>query len=277
VDALSEGTEQAALLERVVAVAEQAAREILRVYDRPVVATGKADGSPLTAADIAANEAISLGLRAFSEFPVVSEESPRVHHTESACWPAYWLVDPLDGTREFIDRNGEFTVNIALIRSGRPVLGVVSAPALGLTYQAASGRGAFLAGWDAPPRAIRTCVGTGAMRVAVSRSHGGDALPGFLAGLGHAQPVPMGSSLKICLVAEGKADLYPRLGPTSEWDIAAAHCILTEAGGLLTDVFGKPIRYNKEDIINPWFLAAASTDVHSKALAAMRLMGSNAG
>jgi 3'(2'), 5'-bisphosphate nucleotidase len=276
VDALSEETEQAALLERVVAVAEYAAREILRVYEGPVVTIGKADGSPLTAADIAANDVISRGLRAFSEWPIVSEESPRPPQTERASWPAYWLVDPLDGTREFIDRNGEFTVNIALIRSGQPVLGVVSAPALGLTYQAASGQGAFVARSDAA-RAIRTCEGMGAMRVAVSRSHGGDALPGFLAGLGPTLTVPMGSSLKICLVAEGAADLYPRLGPTSEWDIAAAHCILTEAGGLLTDVFGKPIRYNKEDIINPWFLAAASTDVHSKALAAMRLTGSNAG
>jgi 3'(2'), 5'-bisphosphate nucleotidase len=258
-------SEPAELAAGVVAIAQAAARRIMEIYDGPVTATQKADGSPLTQADLAAQEEIVSGLAALLPLPVHSEEAP-VTAAERRTWPSYWLVDPLDGTREFIERNGEFTVNIALMNERRPVLGVVCAPALDLTYWATLGGGAYVRRGGGPAVVAKTRIPEGPLRVAVSRSHGGDALPAFLERLGPSEPVPMGSSLKICLVADGTADLYPRLGPTSEWDIAAAHIVLTEAGGTLTSVDGSPLEYNKEDVLNPWFLAAGSTHVQGVAV-----------
>lgn len=248
-------------------VAWYAASRIMQSYLLPASATEKADGSPLTAADAAAHEAIAAGLAAFSALPVVSEEGAAAH--PGGAGASYWLVDPLDGTREFLDRNGEFTVNIALIEDGQPVLGVVVAPALGTAYWAARGEGAFVARDGGGPEPIETVEGSSPLRVAVSRSHSGDALPGFLSKLGPHTTVSMGSSLKLCLVAEGRADLYPRLGTTSEWDIAAADCILAEAGGILTAIDGSLLAYGKADVRNPWFLASGSVAVHRAARAAI--------
>jgi 3'(2'), 5'-bisphosphate nucleotidase len=183
-------------------------------------------------------------------------------------WPELWLVDPLDGTREFIGRNGEFTVNVALIRAHRPVLGVVAAPALGLTYYATLGHGAYRARDGRSPQPIRVRPAADPLVVVGSRSHRGDSLDGLLAKLGPHELRPMGSALKFCLVAEGSADFYPRLGPTSEWDTAAAQAVLETAGGAVTTLDGQPLRYNERDtLLNPHFLAFGDRSRHWPALA----------
>ena len=246
----------AALLPAVIDIARRAADAILEVYDGDFAVEHKDDRSPLTAADRAAHGVIVAGLEALTpQWPVLSEESVAVPYAQRREWQRYWLVDPLDGTREFVKRNGEFTVNIALIDAGRPVLGVVQVPVRGEVYAAAEGVGAFhLAAGER--RALRVAdYRGGPLRVVASRSHGSPELAQLLAALpGHAI-VSIGSSLKICLVAAGEADFYPRHGPTSEWDTAAAQCVLEQAGGRLTDFDLRPLRYNKESILNVPFLA----------------------
>jgi len=250
--------EAAALLEPVTEIARRAGREILKIYDTEFVVDEKADTSPLTAADLAAHKAIKAGLEALTpELPVLSEEATRATpFEERARWTTYWLVDPLDGTREFVKRNGEFTVNIALIHEHRPVLGVVHVPVKGLDYFGTTDDGAFRRNGEAKPAPIQVAaLGDGPVRVVGSRSHRGDSLAAFLERLGEHELVAMGSSLKFCLVAEGKADVYPRLGPTSEWDTAAAQAVVEAAGGHVVDSKGKPMLYNtKADILNPHFL-----------------------
>jgi 3'(2'), 5'-bisphosphate nucleotidase len=258
----------ATLVKEVAKIAEAAAERVMAIYRSTFEVTEKSDGTPLSAADLAAQDAIVSGLRQLSAFPIVSEETGLSPYAERRSWPTFWLVDPLDGTREFVGGNGEFTLNIALIHEHRPILGVVCAPALGLSYSAARGDGALVRRDDGVAERIAVRNAAGPMRVMVSRSHGGQDLPGFLLRLGPHQAIPMGSSLKICLVAEGAADLYPRLGSTSEWDIAAADCILQEAGGTLTDVHGNQVSYNKENILNPWFFAAGSERVREAAVEA---------
>jgi len=244
-------------LDDVRALAKQAGEKILEVYNTEFAVEEKDDKSPLTAADMASNAAIVAGLRALTpDIPVLTEESASIPYTERAAWRTYWLIDPLDGTKEFIKRNGEFTVNIALIDEGVPVLGVVHVPVSGVTYAACEGQGAVKAvpGEGDKPIHVRTLT-DGPVAVVGSRSHQGDSLKAFLAKLGEHEIVSMGSSLKICLVAEGAADVYPRLGLTSEWDTAAAHCVVTEAGGSLTDLEMQPLRYNtKDSLLNPFFL-----------------------
>ena len=235
------------MLEDVVAIARRAGTAITEVYGRTDVGeTTKSDASPLTDADLAANAVIveelgGLGL----SYPILSEESRAIPHTEREGWHRYWIVDPLDGTREFLKRNGEFTVNIALVEGGVPVLGVVVAPALGVAYWGARGAGAYRARDNAK-----------AMRVVASRSHAGPLLPHFLERLPTHELVSIGSSLKLCLVADGSAHLYPRFGPTSEWDVGAADAIVREAGGSVCALDGIPLRYNKADVLNPWFVVA---------------------
>jgi 3'(2'), 5'-bisphosphate nucleotidase len=250
-------------LDVVAGIAREAGEAIMRVYAQGIEVQHKQDESPLTQADIAAHHVIESGLAALvPELPVLSEESAAIPFETRRHWHEYWLVDPLDGTREFIKRNGEFTVNIALIRDHRPVLGVVYAPALDLMFFAIHGGGAFRQLGNAAPVQVRVRPYDPArLTVAGSRSHADDALSRFLQRLGPHILVSMGSSLKICLVAEGKADIYPRLGPTSEWDTAAAQCILEEAGGKLIGLNGAPFRYNlKESLLNPHFLAVGSCD-----------------
>lgn len=252
------------LLEEVVVIACSAGNEIMAVYEHGcegLSVTQKADQSPLTVADERAHHLIAVRLAALSpSLPLLSEEDVG-SFSEPDPQGRYWLVDPLDGTKEFIKHNGEFTVNIALIETGRPVLGVVHAPALGVTYLAAEGFGAFrqVQGEDRWPIAVARHVPGSAWRVVGSRSHAGDSLLAYLAGLGEYELLPMGSSLKFCLVAEGKADLYPRLGPTSLWDTAAAQCVVEQAGGSVRTLEGRPLGYaNTGQLINPHFVVAGS-------------------
>jgi 3'(2'), 5'-bisphosphate nucleotidase len=239
------------------ALAKQAGDKILQIYNTEFAVQEKDDKSPLTAADMASHTAIVAGLKTLTpEIPVLSEESATIPFAERSAWATYWLIDPLDGTKEFIKRNGEFTVNIALIHKGVPVLGVVHVPVSGVTYAACEGQGAVKETPGTGVQAIHVrALGDGPVAVVGSRSHQGDSLKAFLAKLGDHEIVSMGSSLKICLVAEGAADVYPRLGPTSEWDTAAAHCVVNQAGGSLTDLEMRPLRYNtKESLLNPFFL-----------------------
>jgi len=254
----TENDELAGLLEPVAALALKAGNEILAVYNSEEFSIQeKDDKSPLTAADLASHHAIVDGLTALTaDIPVLSEESASLPFSERSSWQRYWLVDPLDGTREFIKRNGEFTVNIALIDAGVPVLSVVHVPVSGVSYLACKGQGAFKQepGGERQPITVRK-LADGPLMVVGSRSHRGDSLISFLEKLGEHDMVGMGSSLKLCLVAEGAADIYPRLGPTSEWDTAAAQCVVEQAGGFVTDTEMKPLRYNtKDSLLNPFFL-----------------------
>jgi 3'(2'), 5'-bisphosphate nucleotidase len=243
----------------VAAIARAAGREILEVYAQEGSApTLKADASPLTAADLRSHRLIVSALAALTPgVPVLSEEAARPPYAERACWARYWLVDPLDGTREFLSRNGEFTVNIALIEAHAPVLGVVHVPVSDTTYRGFPGEGAWRQVGDAPARPVRVAArAADPVRVVGSRSHRGDSLEGFLARLGAHALREAGSSLKLCMIAEGAADVYPRLGPTSEWDTAAAHAVVVAAGGTVVQLDGEPLRYNTRDsLLNPSFVA----------------------
>lgn len=247
------------LLSRLCAIAREAGDAILAVYHSDFSVQHKADDSPLTAADLAAQKVILRGLAALDEvLPVVSEEACAAQWAERQSWPRYWLVDPLDGTREFVKRNGEFTVNIALIDGHESVMGVVLAPVTGDLYAAERGRGAWRGGSGSDCwQALHTRALTTPAVVAGSRWHGDStrALLYQLVGEGY-EHLPLGSSLKFCLLARGAADAYLRLGPTSEWDTGAAHCVLREAGGEVMDLRGRPLRYNcGESLLNPEFLA----------------------
>ena len=239
-------------------LAEAAGLETLRIYEGEADVTLKQDGSPVTAADAAAEAVILPALRALTpDIPVVSEEEAAAGLAPDSVGRRFWLVDPLDGTKEFIKRNGEFTVNIALIEDGVPVLGVVHVPVTGETYAAAGPGSATLsvAGGAPRPIAIRQRPAAGATIVA-SRSHGDEsALEAFLGDTIVAERRPAGSSVKFCLVARGDADLYPRLGPTMEWDTAAGHAVLLGAGGTVTTLDGAPLGYGKPQYRNPHFVA----------------------
>ncbi len=253
-----------ALLGPAIEVAKQAGRRIMEIYESGFSVEHKDDQTPLTEADTAAHLIIDAGLAALTpNTPILTEESASVPFAERSLWQRYWLVDPLDGTREFIKRNGEFTVNIALIEQHEPVLGIVYAPVLGVYYYACRGQGAFKRDAMNEPTRIHVRPWHGGRPViAGSRSHRGGSLDTFLANLGDYELIPMGSALKSCLVAEGKADIYPRLGPTSEWDTAAAQCVVEEAGGHITDTAMQPLRYNtKDSLLNPHFFAFGSGGV----------------
>ena len=251
-------------LTAIVALAKQAGQAILREYDRAGTDfISKPGGSPLTRADLASHHLILAGLQALTPaLPVLSEESAALPYEQRRQWRAYWLVDPLDGTKEFLKRNGEFTVNIALVEEGAPVLGVIYAPALDLTYFALRSEGAFRQGPDEKPVAIAVQNHRDAkLKVVASRSHSTDGLNGDLHRLGEHEYVKMGSSLKFCAVADGTAHLYLRRGPTMEWDTAAGQCIVEAAGGMVTDLQGKTLSYNKPNLLNPAFLATSIPDV----------------
>lgn len=254
---MTDDTKLATLLPAIRQLALEAGARILAVYNREFNITQKGDRSPLTEADVAAHNTIVAGLENITpDWPVLSEESSKIPFGERSSWGRYWLVDPLDGTREFIKRNGEFTVNIALIDHHRPIMGIIYVPVSRIFYYAYLGGGAYKQQDEAAPSTIRTSkYGGGKVIVAGSRSHRGDSLDGFLARIGDHEIISMGSSLKSCLVAEGRADIYPRFGPTSEWDTAAAQAIVEEAGGRLTDLAMQPLLYNtKESLLNPFFL-----------------------
>nr|VFJ56188.1 MAG: 3'(2'), 5'-bisphosphate nucleotidase [Candidatus Kentron sp. FM]VFJ59027.1 MAG: 3'(2'), 5'-bisphosphate nucleotidase [Candidatus Kentron sp. FM]VFK11935.1 MAG: 3'(2'), 5'-bisphosphate nucleotidase [Candidatus Kentron sp. FM] len=245
-------------------IARTAGDAILAIYTRDFSVYEKSDASPLTEADLASHRVIMRELGTLKpELPILSEESADIPYDERSRWQTYWLVDPLDGTREFVKRNSEFTVNIALIHDGRPILGVVYVPVQGRTYFAARGLGAYRQDGSGQDGIVAIRVRTraeGPLKILGSRSHSSRLLDEYLAkaapDIGEYELVTKGSSLKFCLVAEGAADLYPRFGPTSEWDTAAAHAIVLEAGGEVTDMNLDELVYNrKESLLNPFFFA----------------------
>lgn len=246
--------------EAIAEIAVDAGKAILDVYGKDFEVSHKDDASPLTQADLASHRIICDALAHLTpDIPVLSEESSDLDYDTRADWSQYWLVDPLDGTKEFINRNGEFTVNIALVRSHEPILGVVHVPVTGVTYTGLVGK--WASKHDADGRMEHISVRTPCADPVVvvgSRSHANPRLLEYLAKLGPYELVSMGSSLKFCLVAEGKADFYPRLGPTSEWDTGAAHAVVMAAGGKIVTLEGKPLRYNtKKSLLNPEFLVIA--------------------
>jgi len=244
------------MLDRVLAIALEAGEKILEIYESEIAVTHKDDDSPLTQADLAAHHHIVAGLRALTpDIPVLSEEAADIPYETRRQWTRYWLVDPLDGTKEFIKRNGEFTVNIALVDDGAPVLGVVHGPVLRRSWIAAQGLGAWRLE-DGQKHAIRTRKVPALPALVVSKSHRDAALDAFLARMPEHEAVSRGSSLKFCLVADGVADLYPRTGPTSEWDTAAGQCVAEQAGAQVLVMPGlQPLRYNqKESLLNPLFV-----------------------
>lgn len=253
--------DKATVIRDLLLLAREAGAAILKVYSLgEVKTTYKEGGSPLTEADSAANDIIVAGLENLaSGVPVLSEETRAEPYEVRRNWKSFWLVDPLDGTKEFINRNGEFTVNIALIEDGAPVLGLVYAPVLDVAYYGIKGEGAFKAASGSAPEPIKTAgYSGGKVRIVASRSHRGEALEAFIEKAGESECLSMGSSLKLCLVAEGRAHLYPRFGPTMEWDTAAAQAVVEAAGGSVTDLEGRPLKYNKDDLTNPFFMVSGS-------------------
>jgi 3'(2'), 5'-bisphosphate nucleotidase len=249
-------------LPEVTRIAREAGETILHIYNATEVQVDfKADNSPLTQADVASHQHIVARLQALTpNIPVLSEESQDIAASTRQGWPTFWLVDPLDGTKEFVQRNGEFTVNIALISQHRPVLGVVHVPVLAQTYWAAEGHGAFKATGEGIFQLHANRTLSQPLRVVASRSHAGPETEAFLDNLRHdyaLEVVSKGSSLKFCLVAEGNADLYPRLGPTMEWDTGAAQCIVAQAGGQVTTLANTPLQYNKDNLLNPFFMVSS--------------------
>ncbi len=245
------------LLDPVRALTEAAGRVILGHYERPIPVDYKADDSPLTQADRASHAFLVEKLTALTpDVPVLSEESDPASVAGRKTWRRFWCVDPLDGTKEFVKRTGEFTVNVALIDGDEPVLGVVHVPVQGLTYFAAKGEGAFKQEGDAEPVRIEArTAAADRLTVVASRDHAGPEVAAILAAMAAeglaVEAASMGSSLKFCLVAEGAADFYPRTVPTFEWDTAAAQCVVEAAGGTVTTRDGARLRYNKDDLRNP--------------------------
>ena len=245
------------LRDAVIAIARHAAADILAVYEDAFEVEHKDDRSPLTAADLASHRRIVAGLQALTpEIPVLSEESKAIDTARRRTWSRFWLVDPLDGTREFIKRNGEFTVNIALIEDGVATFGVIQQPVNGGLWHGTLGAGAFRRVEDVD-EAIRTRKPASApLRIAASRSHRDARTQVLLNVLSGSEAIACGSSLKFCRIAEGELDLYPRFGPTSEWDTAAGQAILEAAGGAVLDPRGRPFRYNQRDtLLNGDFIA----------------------
>lgn len=250
------------LLPDIIHISKQAGEAILRIYGQEFDVVHKDDTSPLTAADLASHNLIRDALQVLTpNVPLLSEESAKMDFASRSGWSEYWLVDPLDGTKEFIKRNGEFTVNIALVRNHDPVMGVVHVPVSGVSYWGIAGRGAQRGDASGHVEDISVRLPCANPVVVVgSRSHANPALERYLAALGGYELTSMGSSLKFCLVAEGKADFYPRLGPTSEWDTAAAHAVVTAAGGKVVTLDGQSLHYNcKPSLLNPEFLVFADT------------------
>lgn len=250
-------------LDRLLAIAIAAGKEILEVYNDPesIEVSIKSDNSPITEADRRAHNLIEQSLlNSFPDIPVFSEESETIDYSVRKNWKSYWLVDPLDGTKEFVKRNGEFTVNIALVENGKAVAGVVHVPVTEVSYAGRIGTGAWKMEAGETNRLKTSVVNTeGTARIVASRSHRGELLDNLIGLINEefadTEELSMGSSLKICLVAEGAADIYPRLALTSEWDTAAAHAVLSAAGGKIVDISFNELCYNqKEELLNPFFI-----------------------
>jgi 3'(2'), 5'-bisphosphate nucleotidase len=249
---------------QLVDIARKAGVEIMKIYATDFSVERKSDNSPLTEADRKSNAVILEALKKdYSGIPYISEETKQTPYSERKNWTKFWLIDPIDGTKEFIKKNGEFTVNIALIEDGVPVIGVVHAPALDKTYYGLEGQGSFA--WNATSKSFEQIRNTGHYQqkskvvVVASRSHLTDETLVFVEKLKsqgkEVEFISSGSSLKFCLVAEGKADVYPRFGPTMEWDTGAAHAVALYAGKNVINVeTGLPLIYNKENLLNPYFI-----------------------
>jgi len=247
------------LVNPVCEIARQAGAEIMEIYAKGFEIEEKKDHSPLTTADLASHTLIINKLAKLTpDIPILSEESASIAYAERASWKNYWLIDPLDGTREFIKRNGEFTVNIALITEHKSSLGVVYLPVKDICYYAARNFGAFKQNQLQAAEKIQARKSSPASKPTIcgSRSHAGKSLLALQEKIGEFDLISMGSSIKMCLVAEGVADIYPRFGPTSEWDTAAAHCVVSEAGGVIVNTELETLPYNtKDSLLNPSFLA----------------------
>ena len=246
-------------IQDVVAIAKEAGGAIMQIYSQDFEVEYKQDNSPLTIADKKANDIIENNLnQLLVNLPILSEEGKEIPYEDRKHWEYFWLIDPLDGTKEFVKKNGEFTVNIALIHKDTPVLGVVYAPALGICYWAKQGEGAFKDGQRLP---LKTEIQRETYKIVASRSHMSDETQAFIDDIDtdkEKELILIGSSLKICLVAEGEADIYPRLGPTMEWDTGAAHAIVNETGKNVqkyNNVEYMSHLYNKEKLLNQWFVA----------------------
>jgi 3'(2'), 5'-bisphosphate nucleotidase len=249
-------------IQDIVAIAKEAGNVIMQVYKQDFEVEYKQDSSPLTLADKKANDIIEDGLNQLSvNLPILSEEGNNTPYKDRKHWEYFWLVDPLDGTKEFVKKNGEFTVNIALIHKDAPVLGVIYAPALDMCYWSKQGEGAYKDGKNLP---LKTGDQRNTYKIVVSRSHMSDETQAFIDAIDTDKAkelISIGSSLKLVMVAEGSADIYPRLAPTMEWDTAAADAIVRESGKMtyqydstleISDL--KPVIYNKENLLNPWFI-----------------------
>lgn len=270
------------ILPDVIKVADEASNKVLQIYQTDFQVNYKEDESPITAADVASHEIIVKGLRNISpQIPILSEEGLMAPWEERRQWQRFWLLDPIDGTKDFTQRTGEFTVNIALIENGEPVLGIVTAPALNEAFWGLKGIGAWKRdgrgqaqpeeGGQAPQthgqaptfghgqtQPIEVAVPPATRRVVASKNHLNEETRAFIDSLGAHETLQAGSSLKFCRIAEGAADIYPRMGPTSEWDTGAAHAVLLAAGGNVHTLEGKPLRYGKENVLNPHFIAAGN-------------------
>ena len=262
--ALSLITEE--LIQQVIKIARQAGSAIMKVYKSEFDVYIKDDNSPVTEADTKANAVITEGLKEINpEIPILSEEGRDVSFEERSKWETFWLVDPLDGTKEFIKKNNEFTVNIALLENNQPVFGVVFAPALDILYWGSTGQGAFktISGNSHKPVAVNSQL-SDPVKIAGSRSHPSIKMNTFTSQFEKYEVKPMGSSLKICSVADGSVHFYPRLGPTMEWDTAAAHAILKSADGeIIKYGTNKPLEYNKRNLLNPEFIAGNMQNIQS--------------
>ena len=249
------------LINSVKSIGVEAGSAIMDVYHTDYDIQIKTDNSPVTEADKKANTIISNKLNQLTpDIPILSEEGRNIPFSERENWTSFWLIDPLDGTKEFIKKNDEFTVNIALIENGRPIFGVVYAPALDLLYWGEVGEGAYKKSGDSAEVKINILVELNSpVLVAGSRSHPSERMNAFMGQFKESEVRPMGSSLKVCLVADGSVHLYPRLGPTMEWDTGAAHAILKASGGeAIIHGTNEPLRYNKENLLNPEFIASSS-------------------
>jgi len=247
------------ILPEVIKVADEASDRVLHIYQSDFKVSYKEDESPITAADIASHEIIVRGLRNISrDIPILSEEGIAAPWEERRHWRRFWLIDPIDGTKDFTQRTGEFTVNIAMIEDGVPVMGVVTAPALKEAFWGVKGEGAHKRDRTGLVHCIRVAEPGEVKRVVASKNHLNDETRAFIDNLDEHQTVQAGSSLKFCRIAEGHADIYPRMGPTSEWDTGAAHAVLRAAGGDVRSLDGLTLQYGKKDVLNPHFIAAGN-------------------
>ena len=252
------------LSEAVIRLTQEASQQILQIYQQQAFSvTTKKDHSPLTEADLASHRLLSHGLQQLTpQLPILSEESTQLDYEVRKQWSRYWLVDPLDGTKEFIQRNDEFTVNVALIQDNKPVMGVVAVPCQQTIYFAFAGGGAFKLEAGSAQKIHTRRANLKQLSIVASRHHRDPRLGSIFKQFPQHQMVSMGSSLKFCAIAEGLADLYPRIGPTCEWDTGAAQCIVEEAGGKVLTTKGKPLLYNsKQELLNPDFLVVGDGSI----------------